>query len=642
VPKPIVASRMTQASVPGVLWKLYQLFDGRDRRRLILLLFGVVLMALVETAGIASVMPFLALVGNPEIIGENPWMAAAYDRFGFTDTKQFVTAAGIAVLAVITLSNAFTALTTWVMLRFIWMKHHRMCMRLLERYVSKPYSFYLTRNSAGLNKTLLVEVGVVTNSVLQPAMQLVARSVVALFILTLLVLIDPLLALTIGVVLGGSYGGVYILIRKKQGRLGQKRIRSNEVRFKAAGEIFGGIKEVKLLGREPGFLRRFEQGSSKFSGAGASNAVVKQLPKYALETIAFGGIVLITLYLLQVRDSMEQVLPIAGLYAFAAYRFMPAMQQIFNSLAQLRFNAPALEELHRDLLGEDPETDDHAAASWLRQPEHGGGASGRQADSQQTDELTLEREIVLRDLSFTYEGAPRPAIDGITLRIPRNSTIGLVGATGSGKTTLVDLILGLHVPTGGAILVDGVPLAPTALRAWQRKLGYVPQHIFLSDDTIRRNIAFGIEDVEIDEDSVRRATKAAHIHSFITSLPAGYDTIVGERGVRLSGGQRQRIGIARALYHDPEVVVLDEATSALDGVTEGEVMRAIDSLLGQKTVVVVAHRLTTLQKCDVIYMLHDAKVEASGTYEELLHANDRFQAMARGTGEEDPIPAGAA
>lgn len=587
---------------------LYNLFDSRERFRLLILSLTLVLRAIVEMIGVGSIAPFMSVVADPSIIKTNRWLSMAYSTIGFESVTSFLVMTGIAVIVVLAVSNAVSALSIWAMLRFSWGMHHRLSVRLLKGYLSQPYPFFTDRNSAQFNNSILSEVQTVINGVMTPALNVLARLLVVVALVGLIVAIDPFLAAVSVFVLGGVYGLIYMAVRTKQRQLGKDKVRANESRYKITGEAFGGIKDVKVLGREAAFVARFKPHSWRYSQATASNRAIAQLPRYLLETIAFGGIILIVVYYLSNGDGIAKILPTISLYAFAGFRLMPELQNMFSSFATMRFSQAALDDLTADI-AEFQLTAAHAE----RPPEA----------------LPFEDEIRLDDVTFKYAGGESLALDSISLRIPKNETVGLVGPSGSGKTTLVDLLLGLYTPDAGTVLVDGRPLAGPSVSAWRRQVGYVPQHIFLCDDSIENNIAFGVPREDIDRAQVEQAARIAHLHSFIGTLPEGYQTVVGERGVRLSGGQRQRIGIARALYHDPQVLVMDEATSALDGVTEDAVMEAVSDLSGQKTLVLIAHRISTVRDCDRIFLLEAGKVAEEGTYDELVQRSAAFRAMAK-------------
>lgn len=598
-----------------VLRQLFDLLETRERWRLLGLAFCMLAMAVLEMIGVASIMPFMQVVSDPDLVQENRWFSRVYEVLGFSSTHSFLLFMGVGLLGLIALNNGFSAFTTWLMFRFAAGQEHRLSMRLLARYLARPYAFYLGRNTAGLSKNILAEVHTVIRGVLLSVLRLMSRGLVSLLIIGMLAFIDVVLALIVGGVLGGAYGLVYVLLRRKQRRLGQERLAENSRRFQVSGEALTGIKDVKVLGRETSFLARFRQPSWRYCRATASNQIMSSLPRYALETIAFGGILVIVLYSLQVSGNVEQILPVISLYAFAGYRLMPALNEIFMAGVHIRFNRAALDDLHEDLTEKFVEDSD--------------GALRKVSKEWRFEEpLPLRRSFALKDLSFTYPGAAVPSLENVDLEIERQQVVGLVGETGAGKTTLVDLILGLLQPTEGVIEVDGEPLNGQRLRSWRRSCGYVPQQIFLSDDSVRANIAFGIPAEKVDDEAVVRAARTAQIDEFIRTLPEGYDTVVGERGVRLSGGQRQRIGIARSLYHDPQVLVMDEATSSLDGATEAAVMEMIQQLGRMKTLVVIAHRLSTVRSCDVIYLLQEGRIVASGTYDELARSNTQFRVMA--------------
>ncbi len=337
------------------------------------------------------------------------------------------------------------------------------------------------------------------------------------------------------------------------------------------------------------------------------------LSKNVLEGIGFGGIIVFVLILFVTREDARQVIPLATLFAFAGYRIMPAIQEIFASFSGIQFHEAVLNRIHKDITAPGPA---ERPASF--------------SDQALPEPLPFKNQIELKSISYIYPNSGEPVLSSINLSIKRNTAVGFVGPTGAGKTTLVDIILGLLLPQAGQMLIDGVPIDENNRLKWQRNLGYVPQFIYLSDDTVARNIAFGRSDQDIDQEALIKAARIANIHDFIINeLPAGYDTLVGEQGIRLSGGQRQRIGIARALYHDPEVLVFDKATSALDGVTEETVLAAMESATRLKTLIIIAHRLSTVEPCDMVYLIDRGRIVDKGTYNELIEKNEQFRSMAK-------------
>lgn len=598
--------------MPSVYQKLFGLLDARDRRRAALVFLIMLALALLEVAGVASVLPFIAVLANPDVIDSNPWLARAYSTLGFADRTQFLLTLGSLFFILLVGSQALKVLGTWAQLRFATNRSMHWSSRLVAAYLHQPYEWFLNRHSADLGTSILSEVDTVVNGALVPAMQFLAQLIVVSLLVTLLVAVDPLLAGSVSIVIGGSFAAVSAFTRTRMRRISRERYEANKARFHVVQEVFGGIKAIKLGALEEVALRRFQAPSKIRAQHTITAALIGQLPANAMQTLLFGGMLLLLMYLVGVRGTFLEALPIIGLYALAGYRLLPAIQKLFAASMQLRTSEVALDSLSRDL------------TSLENRP-----AAVDRAIRADTPRIPLQEVITVRDVRYSYPNAKRPALDGVSLRIPANCSIGVVGATGSGKTTLVDVVLGLLTPQSGTMEVDGAPIDARTVRAWQRSLGYVPQHIFLADDTIAANIAFGLPPRQVDLGQVERAARIANLHDFITSdLTEGYATHVGERGVRLSGGQRQRIGIARALYHDPDVLILDEATSALDNLTEVAVMDAVHSLARRKTIIMIAHRLSTVRECDCIYMMERGRVIAEGRYEELLLTNDRFRALA--------------
>ena len=592
------------------LKKILLLLSSSERKQAVTLLGMMMVMAFFDMLGVASILPFISVLANPDVVQSNVFLNTAYTaslQMGIQTTEQFLFTLGGLVMVLLVISLAFKALTAFSQIKFALMREFSMGTRLVEGYLHQPYSWFLNHNSANLGGTILSEVGTVIGNGIIPLMTLVAQSLVSLLLLVLLMIVDPLLALSVGLLLGLSYLSIFIIVRNKLKNLGQSRSEANKARYTAVSEAFGAIKEVKLGGLEEKYIQLFAKPAEIYADRRAKAGLIAQLPRFAIEAIAFGGILLLILYLMANTGTFVDSLPIIALYAFAGYRLMPALQQIYSALTQLRFVSSALDALHKDL------------------------STLQVADVQQDrlGQLQLGQAIKLNQVSYHYHNASQAALSGINLSIPVRSTIGFVGPTGSGKTTAVDVILGLLQPQEGTLEIDGQVINAVNLRQWQNTIGYVPQHIYLIDDSVANNIAFGVKAENIDHNAVERASKIANLHEFvINDLPQGYATTIGERGVRLSGGQRQRIGIARALYHNPQVLILDEATSALDNITEKVVMEAINNLSHNITIILIVHRFTTVRRCDQIYMFERGEVKAQGTFEELIKKNERFRAMA--------------
>jgi len=590
--------------------KLSYLLSNSDRLRIILLLVMIMFMALIDMAGVASIMPFIALISNPDIIESNQILSTAYNigsQFGIKTDQQFLIAVGIIVFLLLITSISFKALTLYFETRFVKTCEYNIATRLIRYYLHQPYTWFLNRNSATLGKTILSEVSNVVGKGLTPMISLITNILVTLTLFLLLFFVEPKLTSIVIFIICLFYGLVYKFNKNLMTRIGQEVFKSNETRFKILTEAFGAFKEVKVSGLESVYINQYSKPAKKIAQGSALASIISQMPRFTLEAVAFGGMLLIILYFMTVTNDISKVLPVIALYAFAGYRLMPALQKIYFSLSTLRFVGPALDSLHNDLKNLRP----------LIQTKH-------------EETLEINNHITLKNINYNYPNTSRTTLKNINLTIPAYKTIGLVGPTGSGKTTTVDIILGLLKAQKGTLEVDDKIVDDLNIRAWQNSIGYVPQQIFLSDNTISANIAFGIKPKNIDQDAVEYAAKIARLHDFVNNeLPLKYQTNIGERGVRLSGGQRQRIGIARALYHKPKVLVLDEATSALDNLTEKAVMDAVHSSENQITKILIAHRLSTVKNCDKIYLFNKGEIEKQGTFDELVELSDDFRASIK-------------
>jgi ABC-type multidrug transport system fused ATPase/permease subunit len=589
--------------------KLLKLLTPRERRSFWMLLVLIVIMGIVETVGVAAIMPFMYMLADPTVLERHQLLSQVYNGLGFTSMHNFMLFFGFSVFVVVVGGLLFKAATLYAVYRFTMMRGYSLSNRMLHGYLFQPYTWFLNRHSADIGSNVLGEVSKVTQKSLLPAMKLITYSVVVLGLVVLLVLVNPKVAAVAAVLFGGSYVLVYLGVQRYLSRIGEERHRANIERFQIAGEALGGIKDVKLLGLESHFLHRFQPAARSVATSDAASTILGELPRYILEAVAFGGLLAFVLVLLiSGSTSIAEVVPMLAVYAFASLRIFPALQRIYVSMTLMRFSKPTLDKLYTDM---------QAAEANVR----------ALPPIDRKTVLHLDTALVLDDVHYAYPQAERPAVRGMSLTIPARTTIGIVGGTGAGKTTTVDIILGLLAPDSGRFTVDGVPITAANMKAWQRSVGYVPQQIFLTDDTVAANIAFG--KAEIDLEAVERASRTAELHDFVMrEMPQGYQTRVGERGIRLSGGQRQRIGIARALYHNPDVLILDEATSALDNLTERAVMDAVHNLGRAKTIVMIAHRLSTVRDCDTIFMLEHGRVVAQGSYDDLIETNRQFRALA--------------
>ncbi len=592
-------------------FRVFKLLDSAERRQVLLLMPGILLMAVLQLAAIGFMSPFLNLISSDKSIDENMILNFLYHNLHFDNQRSFTIFVGFLALILLVISNAFAMLMSWLLLRFAWLRNHSLSYKLLDTYLHKPYVYFLNMNSSELEKNMLSEVQQAIQGMLIPGMQMLSNAVIAISIIIFLLILDPLLALTTAATLTLAYAAVFAIVQRKLKRIGKERVVANKQRFQTAAESLGGIKEIKLLGNEDYFLDKYARASTTYARHMALSDALSFIPRYAIDTIAFGGLLVIILYMLASNQSIDKIIPVVGLYAFAGYKLMPALQQIYRSLTKARFNAAAVDVVARDLAG-------IAKAKELRQ-------------NKNNEALGFNSEIVLKDIDFSYPDSKEKLFKKLNLKIKANTQVAFVGTTGSGKTTVVDIILGLLKPDSGEIIIDGKKLSDENLRNWQRNIGYVPQNIYLSDSTIAENIAFGVDKKDIDLEAVIKAAKIADLQQFIEKeMENSYETVVGERGVRLSGGQRQRIGIARALYHDPAILVLDEATSALDNITEKSVFKAIDNAAKSKTIIMIAHRISTVKSCDEIFIIDHGDIVSSGNYGKLIEKSDSFKALADG------------
>lgn len=577
------------------LRKIWAIFTPSERRKAAWMLVLVILMAVAETGGVLSIMPFLSVLSRPAVIHENAWLSALYDGLGFRHARDFIMALGLASIGIVLASSTFKTITLHLINRFIHLERHSISARLLSRYLHQPYTFFLARNASVLSRNVLSEVDQLLFNLIQPLSKLIAQGSVLLAMLLLIFIYNPVIAICFVTVVGLLYGTIYGLVRKRLARIGKERQTANGHRFQACREVLDGIKDVKVTHSADAYQEKFHSASRMYSRHLATSNTLAQSPLYMVEAVGYTGLIVLALVLMWRGGDIGHVLPALGLYGFAAYRMLPSAQIMYRGFAQLKFSSAALDTLHQDLdLAE--QTRGHAEAA-----------------------LVPERDIHLKHIVYAYPTTPdKRVLNHLELTIEAGSSMGIVGESGAGKSTLMDILLGLLEPQAGTLRVDDEPIAAHNVLSWQKAIGYVPQQIYLADASVTENIAFGVPADAVDMQAVERAARAAQIHDFVVrELAQGYDTPIGDRGIRLSGGQRQRIGIARALYRDPPVLLMDEATSALDTPTEEAVNDAIRQLSGDKTIVVIAHKETSLRGCRRVVTIKDGRVAPE---EEAPHA----------------------
>ena len=589
--------------------EFFHLLTSSQKKRFYQLQVLVVIMAFTELVGIASIAPFMALIGDVSILAGDNWLATLYTKSNINDQYEFISYLGLIVIVVLTLATIVTMYISWLLAMFATTVGTEIADRLYSYYLKQDWIFHSMGSSSELTKKIANESTRVTGQILLPLMLMNSRIVLTFSIVVTLFFYNPIVAIAGSVIFSAAYVVLFKLVRTRLQSNGENISNMYAERFKLMNEGFGGIRDVLLFGRSDGFIKRFRKTGTQLAYSQGTNTAMAQVPRYFMELLAFGSIIGLVLYLVANYQSELGVrLPILSVYALAGMKLLPALQQIYASMATLKGNLSAYQSIREDLIAI------NSYASETREP-------SRQRVAASTD-------IELENVTFSYPKKAAPALDNVSLKIKENSVVGIVGTSGSGKSTLIDIIVSLINPQQGVVLIDGVALTKDKMRAWQNKIGFVPQAIFLTEGTVAENIAFGIEEHLIDYVKVTNALTLAHLDDLVESLEDGVHTKVGERGVQLSGGQRQRLGIARALYDDADVLVFDEATSALDGITEKIIMDAIRDFSGKKTLIMIAHRLNTVQNCDQIFMLEKGKIVDSGTYESLLTTNEQFKKMA--------------
>lgn len=589
------------------LRKLIDLIRSRDRRTLILLTAGMALGSVFEALGIGLIVPYLNAVTNPDEILSHDVAGRIFGSLGVTQPRQVLVVSSLLIVAVFVAKNGYIA---WIWKRvygFIYREYAHLAQRLLEGYLAVPYTFHLQRNTATLIRNATEETRRVLEGAVQSALEVLSEGLVIAGIVGVLAYVHTTAAAVVFIALAAGGWGLTSLYRAKLQKLGSTRAGSLSRMIQTVNEGLGGLKEIKVLGRKREVLGQFNRASDEVTAAEREYQVIGKYPRLFLETAAVAGMVGLAGLLVFTGVSLMDAIPVLGVFAVAAVRLMPSVNRVVNQVNSLRYQFASIEILHAELAAvEDARTSG-------KRPEPAASLSG------------WER-LELADISYRYPDSDSNALEAVSLSVARGEHVGVVGPSGSGKTTLVDVILGLLEPDDGGIYLDDLDISDR-LRAWQRSIGYIPQEIHLTDDSIRRNVAFGLAREQIEDDRVWRALEAAQLADFVTELSGQLDTVVGERGVRLSGGQRQRIAVARALYHDPEVLVLDEATASLDFETERRIMRAVNALAGEKTVVTVTHRLGSVRECDTVHVLEDGRLTGSGSYQELRRESQTFGRM---------------
>ncbi len=565
--------------------------------------------ALLEVAGIGMIPAFVSIVAEPEKILNYEPVDRVFAFLGITTSRDLLIWGGVALISIFVIKNLYLIAYFYILSRFVYNRNYMISQRLMKSYMQAPYTFHLQRNTAELLRNTTQEVRLVVQQVVKPGLEITKEIVMVVSIITFLVIMEPLITLIVFIVMGSTVGGFLMLTQKKMRSFGKEEQKLRMEMIKSVNQGLGGIKDARVLNREEEFIESFRKAAFRSSRLLATKNFISKIPKPVVETVAVGGIMLIAILMVLQGRPITSIIPILALFAMATMRLLPAIQKITSTMTSLRYNIVSLDPLYEDMLELAPYRKNFLA------------------DRKKHERITLQKKIECKDVHYHYPESDEQALKGVSFVIPKGKAVAFTGASGAGKTTVVDLLLGLLDPQKGQILVDGLDIRDN-LSAWQRNIGYIPQFIYLGDETLRKNIAFGVPENEIEDEKVWNAIKLAQLEDTVNQMPDKLDTVIGERGTRLSGGQRQRVGIARALYHDPQVLVMDEATSALDNITEKQIIEAIDQLKGERTVITIAHRLTTVMKCDMIYFMMDGKIQSQGTYDELVKKSEKFRVLA--------------
>lgn len=573
----------------SILGKINYIFSARQKLQSVFLCIGLFIGALFELVGVSLITELVSIVTDPGKIHKNEILSRIYDMFGMRDDRQFFLTMVIGLIIVYLIKNIFLLWINYVQYTFIYNNQLRLSGRLIDCYLKKPYTYHLDKNSAEMVRNVMLDSERFFQMLLSVFLML-SELLISLLLCVYLIFIDWFITVSVVVILG-VFTGLYMLLFKNKAReYGRENQIYDGKMHQSINQALGAVKDIKILHREKYFVDAFCGYGRKKMRAVRNNNVLGQAPKYVIETVCIGAILLVLVFKIYRGEDLSTMITQLAAFAVAAFKLLPSASKINNFANLIIFLKPSVDLIYRDI----KDTEDMKSFELT-------DASG---DDGLTEDVS---EITVSGLSYRYPHTDRDVLKDVSLSIPLGYAVGLMGPTGAGKSTLADIILGILTPTEGTVCYGKMNVHEHPLK-WSKKLAYIQQSIYLADETIRNNVAFGIDDDRIDEEKVWQALEEAQIKDFVRSLPEGLDTMVGERGVRLSGGQRQRIGIARALYDDPEILVLDEATSALDNETETAVMDAIDNLMGRKTLIIIAHRLTTLRNCQKIFKVEDGNV----------------------------------
>jgi len=607
-------------SLTRAVAELWSMFDARMKLQAFGLLAIMLIIGVLEGLGIGLILPLFDLIGDPRNVATNRWLAPVHEMLGRPDHGDFIIMVFAGFFLLFLIKNILIYVSLFLQTRWVWRSGAMTMTKLVANYVRMPFSQYLTRNTGEFLRNVTTSVNQIFQGMVIPILNIIAETIIALSIIGVLVTAKPREAIIVAAVLAIPTLIFLHLSKPYLIKWGEVAHALHFRNLAALNHAFGAIKEIKVLGREENVIQAYQEIPFATAAVNEKTIMVNGLPRLLLETLTIGSLLIVAATILSQGRAASSILPTLGLFAAAAFRLMPSANRIVSLLNTINFSLAAVKDVQDDL---------HLA------PARGSSHSLKASRSQDPDGFLLER------IGFNYDGTELKALDDINLQITKGEAIALVGPSGAGKTTLANIILGLLTPTDGRIGLSGGNNG-AEVKTFPYRISLVPQETFLIDHTLRSNIAFAVPDAEIDNDRVSKAVSMAHLDALIQTLPDGLDTVVGERGVRLSGGQKQRVAIARALYDDPDILVFDEATSALDAESEAAITEAINALSGDKTLIIIAHRLSTVRNCDRLYWMENGRIADSGTFAELTVRNAGFARMVRlldlsGTAETEKI-----
>lgn len=585
---------------------LIRLIGNSNVKKVALLQLLFLITAILQVAGVVSIAPFITMISNPETIKTNSMMFLLYSLYDFSSDVQFMISYAICVVCLLLLGNGISSYSLWRLFKTSLDLGLDIQRTIYNSYLNNDYTFFAMNNSSHLVAQVTNEVPRMVYMVIQPILTLVSQGFIALLIVIGLLIVDYKISILATIIVGSSYLLIFKLVRTKIVSNGKLLTVINKQKLKLLNESIGGIKELKLRGNEQYYSDKVDSVTQEGLSANAYISLAGDLPRFVVETVVFSAILCLSIYILITSGTAGEALSIISLYAMAGYKLLPAAQGMYKSYSQIKSNGSVVTKIDMEI---------ENAKKHVSPLKNLG------------NDLAPNGVIAFEDITFSYPNASQDALKDCNLSIAENKVTALVGGSGAGKSTAIDILLGLMVPTKGAVTVAGIPLSKENIKDWRRRIGYVAQDIFLLDATVAENIALGVPSEEINYKKLEEAAKLANIYDFIMGCEGGFEFNLGERGAKLSGGQKQRIGIARALYKEPSILIFDEATSALDNVTEQLIMRDVMNLAKSKTVILIAHRLSSVEKADKIIVFKEGSVVAEGGYQELIETSNDFNAL---------------